>query len=121
MKESLLYQVSYYLAYLELTLVIVFAVALATSAALARWRRARHERLCSTGRDVLARAIADGAIDDAGVATFARLPWTVQQELVHEFGGALTGSGRERLTSLGHRAGVTRRAEAMCGSWWWWP
>ena len=57
MKESLLYQVSYYLAYLELTLVIVFAVALATSAALARWRRARHERLCNTGRDVLARGL----------------------------------------------------------------
>lgn len=120
MKESLLYQVSYYLAYLELTLTIVFVVALATSAALARWRRARHERLCTTGREVLARAIAGGTIDDAGVSTFARLPWTVQQELVHEFGGALTGSGRERLTSLGHRAGVTQRAVSMCASLWWW-
>ena len=120
MKESLLYQVSYYLVYLELTLTIVFTLALATSAALARWRRTRHDRLSSAGREVLARAIAEGTADDAGIATFARLPWTVQQELVHEFGGALTGSGRERLTALGARAGVTARAEAMCTSLWWW-
>jgi len=120
MRESLLYQVSYYLVYLELTLTIVFTVALAISAGLARWRRARHEARSHSGREVLARAIAEGTDDHAGIATFARLPWTVQQELVHEFGEVLTGSGRERLRHLGELAGITRRAETMCGSPWWW-
>lgn len=120
MKESLLYQVSYYLVYLELTLTIVFVVALTLSAALARWRRTRHETLSASGREVLARAIADGGDEPSGIAAFARLPWTVQQELVHEFGGALTGSGRDRLTRLGHQAGITQRAESMCRSLWWW-
>lgn len=120
MRQSLLYLVSYYLVYLELTLVVVFTFALTVSAALARWRRAREERWRTRGRDVLARAIAAGTASDAEVAVFAALPWTVQQELVHEFGGSLTGEARDRLRALGQRAGVALRAEAMCGSPWWW-
>ena len=120
MKESLLYLVSYYLVYLEFTLILVLMLALALSASLARWRRERHEAQSAVGREVLARAIARSSDSPQDVATFARLPWTVQQELIHEFGASLTGSGRERLTSLGVRARVARRAEALCASPWWW-
>jgi HEAT repeats len=120
MKQSFLYLASYYLAYLELTLVVVLTLALTLSAALARWRRAREERWRDAGRQVIARAIAEGAVAGADVATVAALPWTVQQELVHEFGGSLTGGARDRLRMLGMSAGVARRAEAMCASPWWW-
>lgn len=120
MKQSLLYLVSYYLVYLEFTIAIVLMGALTLSAALARWRRERHEAWSVVGREVLARAVAQTGDRPHDVAAFARLPWTVQQELIHEFGASLTGSGRERLTSLGVRAGVARRAEELCGSAWWW-
>lgn len=120
MKQSFFYQASYYLVYLEFTITVLLVLALALSAALARWRRARHEARTATGRDVLARAIAGGTETPHDAEAFARLPWTVQQELIHEFGASLTGSGRERLTSLGVRAGVARRAEGLCTSPWWW-
>lgn len=120
MKQTLLYLVSYYLVYLELALIVLITLALTISAALARWRSARHERQSTVGREILACAVAEGRDDAAAVATFARLPWTVQQELVHEFGGSLTGSGRARLARLGERAGVARRAERMVASRWWW-
>lgn len=120
MRQSLLYLASYYLVYLEFTIALVLMLALALSAALARWRRERHESQSAAGREVLARAIAQGMEHPHDVARFARLPWTVQQELMHEFGASLTGSGRERLTSLGVRTGVARRAERMCASPWWW-
>lgn len=120
MREPLLYLASYYLVYLEFTLTVTFTFALLLSAALSRWRRVRHERSSARGRAALARAIAGGDVRDEDVTVVARLPWTVQQELVHEFGEALTGSGRERLRLLGLRAGVARRAERWCGSAWWW-
>ncbi len=120
MKQALLYLVSYYLVYLEAVLVVVFGVALAVSAGLSRWRRQRHDARCARGRDVLARAISAPVDDLEGVDEFARLPWTVQQELVHEFGGSLSGSGRARLAALGVRAGAAARAERLCGSRWWW-
>jgi hypothetical protein len=120
MKQTWLYLVSYYLVYLELALIVLITLALTISAALARWRTARHERLSAAGREILARAVAESHEDAAAVAAFARLPWTVQQELMHEFGGSLTGSGRAQLARLGGRAGVARRAERMAASRWWW-
>ncbi len=120
MRQSLLYLVSYYLVYLEAVLVVVFAVALAISAGLARWRRQRHDARSTVGRDVLARAVAEHSGPFEGVDDFARLPWTVQQELVHEFGESLSGRARQRLASLGRAAGAARRAEVMCRSVWWW-
>lgn len=120
MRQALLYLVSYYLVYLEAVLTVFFAGALAVSAALARWRHQRHQAWCDTGREVLARAISRPRDSLEGIAEFARLPWTVQQELMHEFGESLTGRGRERLAAVGIRAGAATRAEAMCRSRWWW-
>lgn len=119
MNQAVLYQVSYYLAYLEGALTLVLVIALALSAALARWRLGRHEAQCTAGREILARAIT-GPARPQDAAAFARLSWTVQQEMVHEFGGSLTGSGRTELATLGIAAGTARRAEGMCASPWWW-
>jgi hypothetical protein len=118
--REFLYLVTYYLVYLEAILVLVLTSALVISAALARWRQGRHERWCALGRAVLSRAISRPAESPDGVQAFARLPWTVQQELMYEFGGSLTGAGRARLAEVGVRAGAARRAEALCASWWWW-
>lgn len=120
MRQSLLYLVSYYLVYLEAVLVVVFASALAISASLARWRRTRHDARSTRGRAILARAISGVGEPTDGAADFARLPWTVQQELVHEFGESLSGGARGRLAALGIAAGAAARAEAMCRSRWWW-
>lgn len=120
MRQSLLYLVSYYLVYLEAVLVVVFAVALAISASLARWRRQRHDTRSRLGRDILARSISGTGDPTEGAPAFARLPWTVQQELVHEFGESLSGGARSRLAALGMAAGAARRAEQMCASRWWW-
>jgi hypothetical protein len=120
MRQSILYLVSYYLVYLEAALVVVFSVALAISAGLARWRQTRHRSRTERGRALLADAISGRGTTSEGAEAFARLPWTVQQELLHEFGESLSGGGRRHLAALGIAAGCARRAEAMCRSWWWW-
>lgn len=120
MSIALMYEISYYVLYMEIALVVGFVLALALSAGSARVRVARRERRRETGRLVLARTIARHHDSLEGLDEFVELPWVVQQELVREFGGALTGSARNRLSHLGRRSGVAQRAERLCQSRYWW-
>lgn len=120
MTRDSLEHVSKLLLVVELGLAMLFSFLVTARAALEYSRRARRDARCARGRSVLARAIATGEESTGGMETFTGLPWSVQQDLILEFGGSLTGTGRARLARLGARAGVAARAEAMCGSPWWW-
>lgn len=120
MTHDRLYDISTRLLVAEVAFAVLFTLLLTASAAVGRWRRARHEVRCARGRDVVVRAITQAHERLDGIAEFAQLPWPVQHELVLDFGGSLTGAGLARLASLGLGAGVTLQAERRCDSRWWW-
>lgn len=114
------YAFSLKVLWVEVGLVAGAVVLVLLSAGLSRLRIGRREARLKTGRDVLARAVTATPQAVEVVAPFRALPWSVQQELLLEFGGSLTGSGRSRLTALGMTTGIAQRAIRLCASPWWW-
>lgn len=80
-----------------------------------RWSATRVDRV----RASLREALAEGARELAFSRDFARLPMRLQIYLLSELAPHLSGAERQSLQRLAHRAGLLRKAERLCHSWFW--
>ncbi len=64
-------------------------------------------------------ALYRGGRDDA-VAALSSLPYRLRLRLLGELASSREGHDRDRIADLARAAGITRRAERMAHSRWWW-
>jgi HEAT repeats len=80
-----------------------------------RWSAGRVEAVRSSLRE----ALAEGAGDLTFAREFVRLPMRLQIYLLTELAPHLSGVERQSLRRLADRAGLLRKAERLCRSWFW--
>ncbi len=80
-----------------------------------RWSAAR----LGTVRAALREALAEGRHDPRFTRDFVRLPMRLQIYLLGELAPHLSGAERQALRGLAEQAGLLRKAEQLCRSWFW--
>ncbi len=80
-----------------------------------RWSSGRLDAV----RTALREALAEGDRRLRFTRDFARLPMRLQIYLLGELAPHLTGAEREMLRRLAQQAGLLRKAEQLCRSWFW--
>ncbi len=80
-----------------------------------RWSAGRLDAV----RTALREALAEGERHLRFTRDFVRLPMRLQIYLLGELAPHLTGSERQALRQLAHQAGLLRKAEQLCRSWFW--
>ncbi len=80
-----------------------------------RWSAGRLDSV----RTALREALAEGERHLRFARDFVRLPMRLQIYLLGELAPHLTGSERQVLRQLAQQAGLLRKAERLCRSWFW--
>ena len=80
-----------------------------------RWSAGRLDAVRTTLRETL----AEGEDNPRFTRDFVRLPMRLQIYLLGELAPHLSGAERQALRRLAGQAGLLRKAERLCGSWFW--